>query len=54
LSEKEHTIHVRNLKDETYQRLWNLRKFHKATSWAELLDRITEQYVKDIEEYEWL
>ena len=49
-----HTIHIRKLSHEAYERLWNLRKFHKAKSWAALIEKITEEYVKQIEEYEWI
>ena len=49
-----HTIHVRKLKHEAYERLWNLRKYHKARSWADLIDKITEEYVKQIEEFDWI
>ena len=54
MSEQVHTIHIRALKHSTYERLWNLRKFHNASSWAELLDKVTEEYVKSIEEHDWI
>lgn len=49
MSELTHTIHIRALKHSTYERLWNLRKFHNASSWSELLDKVTEEYAKQIE-----
>lgn len=54
MSEQVHTIHIRKLKHEAYERLWNLRKYYKARSWADLIDKITEEYVKQIEEFEWI
>jgi len=54
MSEQLHTIHIRNLKHEAYERLWNLRRYHEAHSWADLIDKITEEYAKTIEEFEWI
>ncbi len=47
-----HTIHIRNLDDETYMTLWNLKKRFKARSWAELLKIIVEIFEEEMEE-EW-
>ena len=52
--EQLHTIKVRKLKHSVYERLWNLRKYHKAKSWADLLDKITAAYVAEIEEFDWI
>jgi len=54
MTEITHTIHIRKLNHEAYERLWNLRKFHKAKSWADLIDKITKEYVEAIMEFEWL
>lgn len=54
MTEITHTIHIRKLSHEAYERLWNLRKFHKARSWADLIDKITKEYVEAIMEFEWL
>jgi len=54
MSEQVHTIHIRKLSHEAYERLWNLRKHHGARSWAVLIDIITKEYVKQIEEFDWL
>jgi len=54
IKEPYHTIHIRNLPHNVYEALWNLRRFHRASSWAELIEKITVEYIKNIEEFEWL
>ena len=49
-----HIIHVRDIDDDLYELLWNLRKYYKARSWADLLRKITEQYKEQIEQEVWL
>lgn len=49
-----HTLHIRNLDDETYKLLWNLRKKLKASSWADLMKKVCTAYKEEIEEFEWL
>lgn len=49
-----HTLHIRDLGHEAYETLWNLRKFHGAKSWAELIEKIVKQYASDIKEYDWV
>jgi len=52
--EPTHTIHIRKLSHAAYETLWNLRKFHEASSWAELIEKIVKEYVADITEYDWI
>ncbi|GAI42176.1 unnamed protein product [marine sediment metagenome] len=54
MSEQVHTIHIRKLKHEAYERFWNLRRYYNASSWADLIDKITKEYVKQIEEFDWI
>ena len=49
-----HTLHIRDLDDETYAILWNLRKYYKARSWSDLIRKICREYEKRIMEEEWL
>lgn len=52
--EPTHTIHIRNLSHTAYETLWNLRKFHEASSWAELIEKIVKEYAANIREYDWI
>jgi len=49
-----HTLHIRNLDDETYTTLWNLRKAYGARSWADLIKKIVAEYVERIKLEEWI
>ena len=55
-----HTIHVRKIPHYLYERLWNLRKHYQQLyekevgSWADLFDKITEEYVTQIKELDWI
>ena len=51
---KFHTIHIRNVPHALYERMWNLKKARKAKSWAHLMDILTEEFVVEIEELDWL
>jgi len=51
---KRHTLHIRNLDDETYGLLWNYRKFHQAGSWAKLIKIIVKAYDEEIKQKEWI
>ncbi|MCM8802825.1 MAG: hypothetical protein NC827_05915 [Candidatus Omnitrophica bacterium] len=46
------TMYIRNINDETYSNLLILRKRYKAKSWSELLDKIVEKLIKEVEK-EW-
>ena len=48
-----HIIHVRDIDDELYELLWNLRKYYNARSWRELLEKICTEYAEKIEEELW-
>lgn len=54
MSEKVHTIHIRKLSHKAYETLWNLRRYYEVTSWAQLVEKITEEYAEKIEELEWI
>ena len=49
-----HTLHIRNLDDETYTALWNFRKFNKAGSWAKLIKILVKSYEEEIKQKEWI
>lgn len=51
---KGHTLHIRNLDDETYRLMWSLRRKLKAKSWADLMQKVCQTYKEEIEEFEWL
>lgn len=52
--EKLHTIHIRHLKDETYELLYNMKKYYKVNSWDKLLDEITAEFAERIEKKDWV
>jgi len=47
------TIIIRNLDEETYTLLWQMRKFYKAGSWAKLMKIITREFQQQTME-DWL
>jgi hypothetical protein len=47
-------LHIRGIDDETYKLLWNLRRYYKARSWADLIRKICMEYKEEITQYEWL
>ena len=55
-----HTIHVRKMPHYLYERMWNLRKHYQQQyegeiqSWSDLLDKITEEFVQRIKEFDWI
>ena len=51
---KEHTIHIRKLDGETYKLMWSMRKKLKASSWADMMKKICDEYKEEIEELDWL
>ena len=54
MTEKKHTLHIRNLDDNTYCLMWAMRKKLKAKSWADMMKKICATYKEEIEEFEWL
>ena len=54
MAEETHTVHIRNIPHELYERMWNLRKFYQAKSWTDLMDKITQEYEIELKETEWL
>jgi len=54
MTEKKHTLHIRNLDDDTYHLMWAMRKKLKAKSWADMMKKICATYKEEIEEFEWL
>lgn len=52
--EPTHTIHIRGLSHTAYETMWNLRKYHEASSWAKLIEKIVKEYAADIAEYDWI
>ena len=49
-----HTIHVRDLDDETYWKLKELKKRYKIRDWATLLKKLVEDIEEAIKESEWV
>jgi len=49
-----HTIHVRDLDDETYWKLKELKKRYRARDWATLLKKLVEDIEEAIKESEWV
>ena len=49
-----HTIHVRDLDDETYWKLKELKKRYRARDWATLLKKMTEDIETAYKEMEWI
>ena len=48
-----HQLHIRDLDDDTYQKMWNLRKKKQAKSWADLMRIICLEYMIEVKE-KWL
>jgi hypothetical protein len=47
-----HTLIIRNIPEELYASLWNMRRKMNAESWREMLEKIVEEWKR--EELEWL
>lgn len=47
---EKHIIHIRDIDEDLYELLWNLRKYYKAKSWHDLLKKICEEYKQKMEE----
>lgn len=47
-----HTIHIRDLDHDTYEKMWNLRKRFKARSWSKLLQIVINKvYREEVENW---
>jgi alpha-amylase/alpha-mannosidase (GH57 family) len=53
MSEKKHVIHIRDLDDETYRKMWALRKRWRTGNWVNLLRILVDVKYKEVEK-EWL
>jgi len=49
---KPHTIHVRNLDDETYEALWALRNYIGAFDWVDVVKWVIEKHQYELEALE--
>lgn len=54
MTEKKHTLHIRNLDHADYILLWSMRKELKAKSWADMVKKIVKKYEEEIAEFEWI
>ena len=46
-------IFIRDVPEDLYELMWNLRKKYRARSWVDLLRKLTEEYREEVEE-EWV
>ena len=49
-----HTIIARNVPQDVYEALWNLRRKKKAGSWAKFFKILVDEFQEEIEETQWL
>jgi hypothetical protein len=49
---KIHQLHIRDLDDDTYEKMWNLRKKKNAKSWADLMRIVCGEYMVEVKQ-EW-
>jgi hypothetical protein len=47
-----HVLIIRNIPEELYASLWNMRRKMNAGSWREMLEKIVEEWKR--EELEWI
>ena len=46
---KSRTIHIRNLPEDLYEELWNLRAYIGAFDWVDVIRWAVEQYKRQVE-----
>lgn len=49
-----HTLIIRNIPDNLYQRLFNVKAKFRAKSWKALLDALTKEFEEEVKEMEWI
>jgi len=52
--EKIHTIHIRKVPDELYEKMWALRRLLNVGSWKEMMEKIIEILYEEEVKDKWL